>query len=193
MPAPLSRQAIVAVARQMIIDEGLASVSLRRIAATLDVTAPALYAYVTNKRDLLRAVAEDELSQLITRFQLVESTDPVERVEAYCRAYIDHARATPELYPVIFLFPPAFESAASITEEIPLATDAFTLPAAAVTEAIASGAFRDIDPVQASLGMFAAAHGAVGLLHMGFGFDRATEDQMVDSVIETAIIGLSGR
>src|SRR4051812_42596272 len=102
----LTRAAIVAEARRMIVDEGLAALSLRRIAGALDVTAPALYAYVADKSDLLRAVAEGELAALIDRFEAVDEPDPVARVSAYCRAYVDHARDNPELYPVMFLFPP---------------------------------------------------------------------------------------
>jgi len=189
----LTRAAIVAEARRMIIDEGLDALSLRRVAAALDVTAPALYAYVKDKSDLLRAVAEDELGELISRFEQVDEADPAMRVAAYCRAYVDHARENPELYPVLFLFPPDIAPGAPAGAEIPMASQAFAMSSAAVTEAIESGAFRDADPLQASLVLFAAAHGAAGVLLMGFGFDRATEDEMVTSVCDTVIAGLIRR
>ena len=193
MRPALTRQVIVDAARQMIIDEGLASLSLRQIAATLDVTAPALYAYLADKGDLLRAVAEDELAALITRFEEVDDADAVDRVRAYFRAYVDHARANPELYPVMFLFPPVVDPATTIGREIPMATTAFTLPSEAVTEAVGSGAFAEIDPVQASLVLFTAAHGTASVLLMGFGFDTATEDLLVDTAIDTVVTGLSRR
>ena len=46
-------------------DIGLEAVSLRRVGANLGVTAPALYAYVTDKSDLLRSVAEVEFDHLM--------------------------------------------------------------------------------------------------------------------------------
>lgn len=174
----------------MIIDDGLGGLSLRRIAASLDVTAPALYAYLEDKSDLLRAVAEGELGELIARFEQVDEPDPVARVAAYYRAYIDHARDNPELYPVMFLFPPDFAPGAPADAEIPMATQAFALSSAAVVDAVESGAFRDIDPLQASLVMFTAAHGTASVLLMGFGFDRASEDALIDTTIETVIAGL---
>lgn len=174
----------------MIIDEGLDALSLRRIAASLDVTAPALYAYLTDKSDLLRAVAEGELAALITRFDQIDDPDPVARVAAYCRAYIDHARENPQLYPVMFLFPPDIAPAAAPGREIPLASQAFAVSAGAVTEAIDAGAFRELDPLLASLAMFTAAHGTAEVLLMGFGFDRATEDELITTVCDTVIAGL---
>ncbi len=177
----------------MIIAEGLAALSLRRIASALDVTAPALYAYVTDKNDLLRAVAEGELEALIDRFEQVDEADPVARVAAHCRAYIEHARANPELYPVMFIFPPDFAPGAPEGTEIPTASKAFAISAGAVTEAIESGAFRDIDPLQASLVLFTAAHGTATVLLMPFGVDRATEAAIIDATVETVISGLQPR
>lgn len=193
MRPALTRAAIVEEARRSIIAEGLDALSLRRIASALDVTAPALYAYVTDKGDLLRAVAEVELTALIERFEEIDEADPVARVEAYCRAYIDHARATPELYPVLFIFPPDFAPGAPEGAESPIASQAFALSAAAVTEAIETGAFRPLDPLQASLVLFTAAHGVATVLLMPFGFDRATEDALVDAAVETVLSGLQRR
>ena len=177
----------------MIVADGLEALSLRRVAAALDVTAPALYAYVTDKGDLLRAVAEQELGAVMARFEEVDATDPVARVEAYCRAYIDHARAHPELYPVLFLFPPDIAPGAPDGTEMVSASRAFAMSAEAVTEAIETGAFREVDPFQASLVLFTAAHGTAGVLLMGFGFDRASEDELVDSVVDTVLGGLVQR
>ena len=54
----LHREAIIAAARELIVADGLEALSLRRLAARLGVTAPALYAHVRDKQDLLRAVAQ---------------------------------------------------------------------------------------------------------------------------------------
>lgn len=193
MRPALTRQVIVDEARRMIVAEGLGALSLRRIAAALEVTAPALYAYVDDKADLLRAVADQELDALMARFDEVAEPDPVARVAAYFRAYVDHARDEPELYPVMFLFPPSFAPGAPEGAATAAATRAFATSAQAVSDAIEAGAFRDLDPLQASLVMFTAAHGTASVLLMGFGFDRATEDALVETAIETVIAGLRRR
>ncbi|MEZ5183034.1 MAG: TetR family transcriptional regulator [Acidimicrobiales bacterium] len=103
---PLQRDAIVEAARQLVIAGGLEALSLRRLAAQLGVTAPALYAHVRHKQDLLRAIAEVEFDRLVARFDAVAATDPVARIRAHGRAYVEHAREHPELFRVMFLFPP---------------------------------------------------------------------------------------
>ena len=116
----------------------------------------------------------------------------MERVRAFCHEYLDHARARPELYEVMFLFPPVLSAAPATGAEIPMATKAFSLPAAAVAEAVARGRFPSVDPVEAALVLWTAMHGAASVLRLGFGFDRATEERLAASVIEVVIRGLSG-
>jgi AcrR family transcriptional regulator len=188
--APLTREAIVTTTRRLIVASGLGAVSLRGVAAELGVTAPALYAYVEDKRDLLRAVAEVEMAALLARFEGVEESDPAERVRRYSHAYLAHARENPELYEVMLLFPPEFGGGAANGDELAVTTKAFMLPAAAVTEAIEQGAFRALDPLQAALVMWTAMHGAASVLRMGLGFDETTEEALVETLIDTVMRGL---
>ena len=72
MAPPLTRESVIEAARRSIVADGLEAVSLRKLAASLGVTAPALYAYVDDKRDLLRAVAEREFQRLARRRQRID-------------------------------------------------------------------------------------------------------------------------
>jgi TetR/AcrR family tetracycline transcriptional repressor len=58
---PLSRGAIVGAALELLADGGLESVSFRRIATKLGVSAPTLYWHVDNKRQLMDLMAEELL------------------------------------------------------------------------------------------------------------------------------------
>lgn len=190
MRPPLSRGAIVTATREIVVKAGVDGVSLRRVAAALGVTAPALYAHVSDKRDLLKAVAEVEFEALIKRFEAVTDAEPLDRMRSYSRAYIDHARANPELFRVMFLFQPQLAVAAPTGSELPAATKAFAMPATAVVEAIEAGLIKRSDPVLTSLTTWSVSHGAAVVLQLGFAFDRATEDALVESVIEMMIAGL---
>ncbi len=190
MRPPLSRAAIVAATREIVVKAGVDSVSLRRVAAALGVTAPALYAHVSHKRDLLQAVAEAEFEALIKRFEAVSDPEPLDRMRSYSRAYIDHARANPELFRVMFLFQPQLSVATPTGSELPAATKAFAMPATAVTEAIEAGLITRTDPVLTSLTTWSVVHGAAAVLQLGFAFDQRTEDALVESVIEMMIAGL---
>ncbi|MGL5816793.1 MAG: TetR/AcrR family transcriptional regulator [Phycicoccus sp.] len=77
--APLSEAEIVAAARRVADREGMRSLSMRRVADELDVTAPALYWYVRGRDDLVAKLAEHLASEMsestATRYAAVRSTE----------------------------------------------------------------------------------------------------------------------
>jgi AcrR family transcriptional regulator len=188
----LNRAVVIDAARELIAAEGLDAVSLRRLATRLGVTAPALYAYVADKRDLLRGVAEGEFDRLITTIQAVDAPEPVERLRRICRAYVDHAVARPELFRVMFLFPPQLDPPGGV-DTLPQATAAFSTALEIVAEAVATGALRPTDPMIAALTLWTATHGAATMILMGFPFDATIRDTVIDSVIDTTLVGLGAR
>ena len=185
----LTREAIVTATRTLIETEGLDAVSLRRVGAALGVTAPALYAHVTDKRDLLRGVAVSAFALLIQTFESIDDPDPLERVRGFSRAYIDFAAENPELFKTMFLFPPDLSLGTPTGEELPMATLAFQVPLRAIAEAIEAGVFRAADPDLAGFTMWTVSHGCAEVLAMGFELDDASRDEFVNSVIETMIDG----
>ena len=188
---PLTRESVVAAARAQIQEHGLESLSLRRIASALGVTAPALYAYVTDKRDLLRAVAETAFADLLERFEAIAVEDPIERMRQLSRAYVDYSVANPELFRTMFLFPPDLAMGGSTGEELPLATHTFNYAIDAISAAQAGGLLRtDLDPLLVTLTSWTATHGLADVLSLGFAFDDATRDLIVDNVIDTVLRGL---
>lgn len=191
MARTLTRESVVAAAREILIAEGLSAVSLRRVAASLGVTAPALYAHVADKRDLLQTIADSEFERLIDMFEAVHSDDPVECVRALSHAYIDYAKQNPALFQALFLLRPELmndprEGGAS------LAAKAFQSGAAPVYEAIDSGQFRTADPMLAVMTMWAAVHGVATIILTGpTALDEAEEEALAESVIETMIRGFT--
>jgi AcrR family transcriptional regulator len=178
----------------MAADEGLAAVSLRRLAGSLGVTAPALYAHFSGKDELLEAVAEEEFTRLMTR--LVEATEgiaaPVDRVVAQCHAYVDHALEHPALFQAMTRFRPAWAPQPA-APELPIASKAFELSAAAVQDAIDARDFGEPDVLLASLTLWSAVHGVATVLLARPGLDAADERALVDSVISSVVEGLRHR
>jgi AcrR family transcriptional regulator len=191
MATTLNRQSVIDAARQCIVADGLEAISLRKLAATLGVTAPALYAYVDDKRDLLRGVAELEFERLSARFAQIDDADPVERMRQMSHAYVEQALAEPELFRTMFQFSPDLALGASSGAEDSLATSVFELALSSVVEAIDSGALIPADPLTVALTMWSTTHGVVDMLLMGFPFDDATRRMLVDSVIDTVLTGLA--
>src|SRR3954470_11445827 len=106
MRQPLTRDAISAAARDILVSEGLQGVSLRRVAASLGVTAPALYAHVVDKRDLLQGIVEQELEVLLAGFGGNGTSAPLTRLRMQAESYVDYACRNPDLFRAMFLFRP---------------------------------------------------------------------------------------
>ncbi len=190
-PRPrLTRDAIIAVAREILAADGLDGLSLRRIGAQLGVTAPALYAHVDDKLDLLRGVAELEFERLIERFDAIEATDPVEQIRRQAAAYVEHARDDPALFHVMFLFRPDWTPQPA-AEELPAASKAFARGAAAIEAAMLSGALRTEDPLLVAIAIWAAAHGTASVLLAGIDLGAEYEARVIDTVIDNLLRGLA--
>lgn len=189
----LDRARIVAAARALVAEAGLDALSLRRLATRLGVTAPALYAHVSGKQDLLAAVAEVELERLADRFEQVDRAhrdDPRARIRGHLRAYVDHARDEPELFATLFLFPPELAVGAGTDPlALPGATKVFRLAADAVAEAADAGTLRTDDPLLAALALWSAAHGLASVLRLGFDLPREVEDALVDELVDRLLAG----
>lgn len=181
---------MVGCARAAIEAGGVEALSLRAVARDLGVTAPALYAYVRNKDDLVAAVAAQYFDELVDRFEAVDTTDPVEGIRALARAYVDHALASPQLFRVLFRFPPA-AAGVGVPGVAPFApaTRAFEVALATTTRAIDAGLLAAGNPVDAAMTMWAAVHGVAEVLLLGFGFDDASADRLTASVIDTVLAG----
>lgn len=193
---PLSRETIIAEARKIVATGGLDQLSLRRLASHLGVTAPALYAHVDDKGDLLRAIAKQGFADLVDRYRDIDVDDPVERLRALSSAYIEQALEQPEVFRLMFHFRPhgieIDESIAFVDNELDAATEAFEYPYAAVVEAIAAGRFHpDRDPLITSLTLWTATHGVAVVMHMGIAFDDTGRVALERSVMDSVIAGLA--
>ena len=196
MPRPvrLTRDAIVASAREVVAAEGLGALSLRPLARRLGVTAPALYAHFESKEALVAAVAQEEFATLLERMQDAAhvGAPPVETIKAQSRAYVEYAIEHPSLAQVMFVFAPAWAPDAGAAE-LPIATKAFEVGAVAVTEAIAAGELDGDDPLMVSLTIWSAVHGVATLLSARPALGHDYEQALVDSVIDSVVAGLAPR
>ncbi|MEZ5382334.1 MAG: TetR/AcrR family transcriptional regulator [Microthrixaceae bacterium] len=192
---PLQRSAIVDAACELVATAGLEALTLRRLADVFSVSAPALYAHFVNKHELLRAVAEREFDGLIARYEQINAEvdrgDPLARVRAQCRNYVRHSLDNPELFKVMFLFPPDLGDITSVPEgsELPAAARAFSMAVDAIGDAINDGAVDSDDPLMVALTLWAGVHGVANLFSLGLGLPAELQDALTDEVIERMLSG----
>jgi AcrR family transcriptional regulator len=192
----LTRDSIVAATREMLRTTDLDGISLRKLAGRLGVTAPALYAHVEDKDDLLRAVAEVGFGDLVERMRAVDESDPLARLRAYGRVYVELALADPGVFEVMFQYRPDSIDLPQVDNSLAAATEAFELPGAAVAEAIDAGLIHpDRDPAQVAMVLWATNHGCATVLLLGARdgiviIPREFE-HLLDDVVDTTLAGLA--
>lgn len=189
MRQPLTREAISKAARDILVAEGLHAVSLRRVASSLGVTAPALYAHVVDKRDLLQGIAEQEIDSLIAEFRDVRADDPVDRLRGMCHAYVDYGIRNPDLFRAMFLFRPELTSEGRGDRTALAATihDAFM---DAARDAADRHSLDGADASLAALTAWTAAHGVVTVLLSGPPLEIELQNRLAEATINAALTGM---
>ena len=189
MRQPLTREAISQAARDLLVAEGLHAVSLRRVATSLGVTAPALYAHVVDKRDLLQGIVEREIDTLLDSFSKVTTTDPVERLQKMAIAYVEYGLQNPDLFRAMFLFRP--ELTAEPRPDAPaLGTNIHRAFVDAVRTAQGAGVLDDGDPELAALTVWTTAHGVITTLLSGPPLDIDLKNKLCEAAINASLTGL---
>lgn len=191
----LQRDVIVEEARALISREGLDALTLRRLADCFSVSAPALYTHFRDKHDLLRAVAEREFEGLMARYREIDAAAdparPLERVRAQCRNYVRMSQEDPELFRVMFLFPPDLGDLLEVPAgaELPAATQAFQMAARALEDAVAIGHLDPVDPLVMAMTLWAGIHGVASILVLGLELSPEAEDALVTEVTDRILRG----
>ena len=190
MRQPLTREAIAKAARDILVAEGLHAVSLRRVAASLGVTAPALYAHVVDKRDLLQGIVEREIDGLLDRFSdAATDASATDRLRSMAIAYVDYGLQNPDLFRAMFLFRP--ELTAEPRAEAPALGsrihDAFLRT---VREAQADGDLDGGDAELAALTLWTPAHGVVTTLLSGPPLHLDLKNRLAEAAVDASLTGL---
>ena len=112
--SPLSQEAIVTTALDLLSREGMAGLSLRKVAAALDTGAASLYVYVANLDELHALVLDRVLGEVVTPPQ--QDGDWRSRLKAALRSYSEALYARPGLAQVALSTIPSGPKMVELTE-----------------------------------------------------------------------------
>ncbi len=96
---------LIEIAYDLLENEGIEAVSMRRIAQMLDVRASSLYHHFADKTALLSAVADKglvQLAEVLEQTRLQASSDPQHQIRAMGIAYREWALQHARLYLLLF-------------------------------------------------------------------------------------------
>ena len=98
--AGLNREAVLAAARTLLEERGLDALSMRALAARLEVAPNALYSHVASKAELVDAVLDDVLGEVRRVHSGGGTVDPVRGLRALLTATYEVLLAHPDLVPL---------------------------------------------------------------------------------------------
>jgi len=98
-PSKTDRQTILSAAVKELVHGGIRDLSLRNIAASLDLAPNAIYRYFPDRRALEAALANEAARQLeLALRKAADGHEPVTAIRKMSSAYIKFARDNPHLY-----------------------------------------------------------------------------------------------
>ena len=162
----LTPQRIAARAGALLDRDGVESVTMRRVAGAVGVTAMALYRHFADRAALLNALADAGFEDLAARLTAApKPRHPEKRLLRILDVFLDFALERPRLFELMFLTPRAgartyprdFKAGASPTAN---------LTTEAIEEGIRAGYFRKQDAAETTFAMGALLQGLV-MLYLG--------------------------
>ncbi|WP_244813581.1 TetR/AcrR family transcriptional regulator [Caballeronia sp. Lep1P3] len=173
------RERILEVSRGIVRSEGLASLSMRKLADAIDYSPAALYLHFASRAEIARALREEGHAQLRAAFAPHAGiADAAARVRALARAYVVFGLAEPETYRLMFM------EAAEQAEDAGGGT--LALVADAFAELRRAGRLpRDAAPAAWAQALWANLHGIVALELSGAALPGTTAGQLVELSLDT--------
>ena len=107
------RERILDAARRIVVREGFAALSMRKIADAIEYSPATLYLYFASRDEIARALCTEGYAQLLATFEpLAQIADPADRLKAMAHAYVGFGVAHPQTYRLIFMEDPTYMGAA---------------------------------------------------------------------------------
>ena len=95
---------ILAAARKLFIEKGIEETSLRNIAEVIEYSPATIYLYFKDKDEILHELHSQGFQELGARMSVLQAVaDPLERLKALGRVYIDFAHQNTEMYDLMFI------------------------------------------------------------------------------------------
>ncbi|HKO55374.1 MAG TPA: TetR/AcrR family transcriptional regulator [Thermoanaerobaculia bacterium] len=161
------RTRILDAARELFANEGFEAVTMRRIADRIEYSPTAIYFHFRDKEALLKELCDNDFGALAHQFEgIAQIPDTIERLRRTGYAYAQFGIEHPNHYRLMFMTPhPPIDPAEQELEKGNPEEDAYAFLRVIVTEAIATGRFRDGlgDADLLAQTIWAAMHGVISL------------------------------
>jgi AcrR family transcriptional regulator len=178
---PALRQAqrgrILDAARRIVMRDGLAALSMRKIADAIGYSPASLYLYFENRDEIARALGDEGYAQLLEALEpAAQVVDPAARLRALAQAYVAFGQAQPETYRLVFVDVPTLPQRADMPG-----------PDAEPVVRVFAGALAALgrtDDAPHAAALWATLHGIVMLALTRAGFGGPSLEPVVEAALK---------
>jgi AcrR family transcriptional regulator len=156
---------ILKAARELFITRGITETSIRNIAEQIEYSPATIYLYYKDKDDILHELHTQGFQELASRMQILAAVgNPLERLKALGRVYLDFAHQNAEMYDLMFIAKAPMDYLDKMDEEQwNEGKRAFDFLMVTVAECIEKGYFKGHQTNPLSFLIWSAVHGMVAL------------------------------
>jgi AcrR family transcriptional regulator len=188
------RQEIFDAASELFAKEGVANVSMRKIAEKIEYSPTTIYLYFKDKTTLLHQICEETFAKLAAEVEKIKDTsdDPLEILRGGMRAYIEFGLKHPNHYEVVFITPidNYIDKDFEYTFEDSMGKVAFEKLVESVVRCVEAGVIKNGDVELISQTLWAGMHGLTSLLIGHKDFPFVEQERLIECLIEMMIKGL---
>jgi AcrR family transcriptional regulator len=160
------KELIFAAARSIFDREGLAGLSIRKIAQAVDLTPMAIYRHYADKDALIDALMLDGFAAWEARARGITARDPMKWLAQLADAFADFALREPRRYEAAFLLP-ARHARRYPDDFLAGRSPVVAMMHERIDEAKADGTLGDVPTVEIALVLSALAQGLVSMYQDG--------------------------
>lgn len=162
------RGLILQAAKKLFVEKGIEQTTIRSIADAIDYSVGTVYVYFQDKNAILHALHTQGFLELGGRFKVLHVIrDPLERLRAMGRIYIDFALENPDMYELMFIIKAPMDFLhGTNTEEWNEGKATFEALRTTVKQCIEEGHFKGHDLEPLSFMIWSVVHGMCSL-HTG--------------------------
>lgn len=186
------RRRILDTTRHLLVRDGYQRLSMRRIARAMGYSATSIYLHFEDKDALFHTLIDEgfeRLREVLRRASETHADDPVRRLEALCRGFVDFGLENPEYYEIMFMLHPEHMERYP-AEKYRRARRNLEL----LIETLASGAEKGLfgikEPHVSASTIWASLHGIVSLLIARRIDVRIDRDAFIETALQQTIGGV---
>ena len=190
------RRLILEAARKIVLDDGFAALTMRRLADAIEYAPGTIYLYFAGRDEIARELCRDAFRELFEYMEPVSAVrDPRERLRVAMQLYVQFGMEHPEIYRLAFMENPKITDA--VMQGQPLEDESgpgqrvFAMLVTALEELRAAGRLRSAREsfVLAEM-IWTAIHGIVSLKLTCPAYPVTSAEVLMDATAESLLDGI---